>query len=94
MLASTLPFTEFIKGDRALAGLFSPFLTFFSFSFPLHPHYLSYQVTPSLDLLFYHFYTGDNEPDVKFPIPAPQLCPSPACTNPRGFPAVTETLQQ
>lgn len=93
MLASTFPFTELITGDRALAGLFSPFPIFFSFSFPFHPHHLSYQVTPSLDLLLYPFYTGD-ESDVKLPIPTGQLCPSPACTNPRGFTSVTETLQQ
>lgn len=49
--------SEFIMKDRALAALFSPFPTFFSFSFPFHPYRLSHQVTLSLDVLLFHFLT-------------------------------------
>lgn len=47
-----LPFHRVYGGRQSLAGLFSPFPTFFSFSFPFHPHHISHQVSPSLDLPF------------------------------------------
>lgn len=61
-------------GDISLAGLFSPFPTFFSPGFPFHSH-LSYQVTTSFDLLLSPSYFGENESDVIFPLLTHQLYP-------------------
>lgn len=82
MLGQHLPFHRVYSGRQPSWFIFPlPHIFLLQFSLPSSSSFSSGHSLPPPPV-----YTGDKESDGKFPVPTSQLCPSPACTSPRGFP--------